>query len=132
LIECTDANVIRTGTTDRGRVERGSAIAAERLNTTGPARRDLDELPGFSSREFELTGRRTGRDAKRSATEPLAIGAIADARLSRINLSLEFDPSAIAGAGDPHSLPFPLLHRPWVLTLFARFLRLRPRKNDLC
>jgi hypothetical protein len=93
-------------------VERRAAFGAERVHPLISAFRGLGiELGGAASQD-EGAGQAWHRGAKGGAGKGLAIGAMADSDLSRIDFSLKADLTAMTASGNFHRYFFLVVLRP--------------------
>ncbi len=91
----------------RGGVEMRAAVRAEHLRPPGAVLRRLDVGLGLAREQLEILRRRGHADAEGRAGKGLAIGAMTDVDLLRIDLRLEGDLAALAAAVDLHRLLTP-------------------------
>src|SRR5439155_20483891 len=119
--ECAHPQAIGRRVGPRGRrIDRCAALRAERVRPLVPAFSGLDVDLRCSAPQNEGAGQTWHRGAKGGAGEGLAVGAMANSDLGRVDFGLEADLTAMAGSGD--------FHRYFSLTILARCrARRRPR-----
>src|SRR5215469_8817124 len=102
-VECAYPQAIGRRVGARGRrINRGAAFGAERVRPLVPAFSGLDVDFRCSALENECAGQAWHRRTKGSAGKGLAVSAMADSDLSRVDLCLEADLAAMAASGDSH------------------------------
>src|SRR6516162_4599996 len=94
------------------RIDRCAALGAERMRPRVPAFSGLDVDLRCSPPQNKGAGQAWHRGAKGGAGEGLAVGAMTDSDLARVDFGLEADLTAMAASGD--------FHRHFSLTRFAR------------